>query len=161
MLGAASVYAGTVIFNLSTLGTAQGDYTARMSEADSVTPRSLPILGSPSLATPRMVDEPRNLTLEVYRALADPVRLELLALIAASGPICVCHLHERLPYSQSRVSKHLGTLRRAGLVTTRREGTWIYYSVAEEALAIGRDFIDQLEHSVRTPHEADYCPPAG
>ena len=76
------------------------------------------------------------------RALADPVRLELLALIAASGPICVCHLHERLPYSQSRVSKHLGTLRRAGLVTTRREGTWIYYSVAEEALAIGRDFID-------------------
>ena len=129
--------------------------------SEPATTRALPVLGSPNLAMPQVVDEPRNLTLEVYRALADPIRLELLALIAAGGPICVCHLHERLPYSQSRVSKHLGTLRRAGLVTTRREGTWIYYSVAEEALAVARDFIDQLEHSVRTVHEADYCPPTG
>jgi len=46
-------------------------------------------------------------------------------------------------------------------VTTRREGTWIYYSVAEEALGVAREFIDQLEHSARTPHEADFCPPPG
>jgi ArsR family transcriptional regulator, arsenate/arsenite/antimonite-responsive transcriptional repressor len=131
-----------------------------MAEAEPLVPRPLPVLGAPALAAPRVVDEPRNLTVEVYRALADPIRLELLALIAAGGPVCVCHLHERLPYSQSRISKHLGTLRRAGLVTTRREGTWIYYSIAEEALAVGREFIDQLEHSLRTPHEADYCPPA-
>jgi ArsR family transcriptional regulator, arsenate/arsenite/antimonite-responsive transcriptional repressor len=132
-----------------------------MSEAQPAVPRPLPVIGAQSLAAPRVVDEPRNLTLEVYRALADPIRLELLALIAAGGPICVCHLHERLPYSQSRISKHLGTLRRAGLVTTRREGTWIYYSVEEEALGVAREFIDQLEHSLRRPHEADYCPPAG
>jgi ArsR family transcriptional regulator, arsenate/arsenite/antimonite-responsive transcriptional repressor len=132
-----------------------------MSEAEPVIQRALPLVDASRLATPHVIDEPRNLTLEVYRALADPIRLELLALIAGTGPICVCHLHERLPYSQSRISKHLGTLRRAGLVTTRREGTWIYYSVAEAALAVARDFIDQLEHSVRMPHEADYCPPAG
>lgn len=132
-----------------------------MSEAQPVIPRPLPVVGAQSLATPRVVEEPRNLTLEVYRALADPIRLELLALIAARGPICVCHLHEGLPYSQSRVSKHLGTLRRAGLVNTRREGTWIYYSLEEEALAVAREFIDQLELSLRRPHEADYCPPAG
>ena len=89
------------------------------------------------------------------------MRLELLALIAARGPLCVCHLHDGCPYSQSRISKHLATLRRAGLVTTRREGTWIYYSVEEEALAVARDYIDQLERSLRTPHEADYCPPEG
>ena len=59
------------------------------------------------------------------------------------------------------MSKHLGTLRRAGLVTTRREGTWVYYSLEEEALAVARDYIDQLESSLRRPHEADYCPPAG
>jgi ArsR family transcriptional regulator, arsenate/arsenite/antimonite-responsive transcriptional repressor len=121
--------------------------------------RSLPIVGS--LATPRIVSEPRNVTVEMFRALADPVRLELLARIAARGPLCVCHLQDDLPYSQSRISKHLGTLRRAGLVTTRREGSWIYYSVDEEALGVAREFIDQLEHSLRTPHEADYCPPAG
>jgi ArsR family transcriptional regulator len=132
-----------------------------VSEAQPIVRRPLPVVGAQNLATPRVVDEPRNLTLEVYRALADPIRLELLALIAAGGPICVCHLHERLPYSQSRVSKHLGTLRRAGLVTTRREGTWVYYSLEEEALAVAREYIDQLESSLRRPHEADYCPPPG
>jgi ArsR family transcriptional regulator len=111
------------------------------------------------LAAPRVVAEPRNLTLDVFQALADPIRLELLAQIAARGPLCVCHLQDELPYSQSRISKHLGTLRRAGLVNTRREGTWVYYSVAEEALEIARDFIDQLERSLHTPHEADHCPP--
>src|SRR5918993_5649208 len=112
------------------------------------------------LAEPRIVAEPRNLTLDVFRALADPIRLELLAQIAARGPLCVCHLQADLAYSQSRISKHLGTLRRAGLVTTRREGTWVYYSVEEEALRIAREFIDQLERSLHTPHQADYCAPA-
>ena len=126
-----------------------------------VIPRPLPVIGARELAVPRVVAEPRNLTLEVFRALADPIRLELLAQIAARGPLCSCHLQEDLPYSQSRISKHLGTLRRAGLVTTRREGTWIYYSVDEEALEIAREFIDQLERSLHTPHEADYCPPLG
>jgi ArsR family transcriptional regulator, arsenate/arsenite/antimonite-responsive transcriptional repressor len=132
-----------------------------VSDAQPVVRRPLPVVGAENLATPRVVEEPRNLTLEVYRALADPIRLELLALIAAGGPICVCHLHERLPYSQSRVSKHLGTLRRAGLVTTRREGTWVYYSLEKDALAVAREYIDQLEDSLHRPHEADYCPPPG
>ena len=124
--------------------------------------RPLPTLtATRQLAAPRVVTELRNVTLEVFRALADPVRLELLAQIAARGPLCVCHLQEELDYSQSRISKHLATLRHAGLVTTRREGTWIYYSVEQEALEIARDFIDQLERSLRTPHEADYCPPPG
>lgn len=132
-----------------------------MPEPEPAIARPLPVLGSRALATPRIVSEPRNITVEMFRALADPVRLELLARIAARGPLCVCHLQDDLPYSQSRISKHLGTLRRAGLVTTRREGTWIYYSVEEEALAVAREFIDQLEHSLHTPHEADYCPPTG
>jgi ArsR family transcriptional regulator len=122
--------------------------------------RPLPLIEPRELAVPRVVTEPRNLTVDVFRALADPIRLELLAQIAARGPLCSCHLQEDLSYSQSRISKHLGTLRRAGLVTTRREGTWVYYSVEEEALEIAREFIDQLERSLHTPHEADYCPPA-
>lgn len=131
-----------------------------MPEPEPAITRPLPVLESRTLATPRIVSEPRNVTVEVFRALADPVRIELLARIAARGPLCVCHLQDDLPYSQSRISKHLGTLRRAGLVTTRREGTWIYYSVEEDALEIARDFIDQLGRSLHTPHEADYCPPA-
>lgn len=130
-----------------------------MSENEPVIPRPIPVFGTQQLATARVVAEPRNVTVDVFRALADPIRLELLALIAAGGPICVCHLHERLPYSQSRISKHLGTLRRTGLVTTRREGTWVYYSLCEGGLEVGREFIDQLETSMKTPHVADYCTP--
>ena len=110
-----------------------------------------------TLAEPRVVAEPRNLTAEAFRALADPVRLELLSRIAAYGPICVCRLEEQLPYSQSRISKHLGTLRRAGLVSSRREGTWAYYETSEEMLGVAREFLDQLGASIHTPHVADLC----
>lgn len=109
------------------------------------------------LAEPRVVAEPRNMTVEAFRALADPVRLELLARIAAHGPICVCHLEEQLPYSQSRISKHLGTLRRAGLVSARREGTWVYYETSRGMLEVAREFLDRLAASLSTPHEADLC----
>jgi DNA-binding transcriptional ArsR family regulator len=46
-------------------------------------------------------------------------------------------------------------LRRAGLVSTRREGNWIYYSLELDGLGVAREFIDQLEQSVHTPHSAD------
>ncbi len=110
------------------------------------------------LAQARVIAEPRNLTVEGFRALGDPVRLELLAHIAARGPICVCHLEEALPYRQPRISKHLAVLRRAGLVSSRRDGNWVYYSIDSEALETARDFIDQLESSMRAPHLADSCP---
>ncbi len=110
------------------------------------------------LARPRVIAEPRNVTVDVFGALADPVRIELLAHIAARGPICVCHLEEALPYRQPRISKHLAVLRRAGLVSSRRDGNWVYYSIDSEALETARDFIDQLESSMRSPHLADSCP---
>ncbi|MDP9262606.1 MAG: metalloregulator ArsR/SmtB family transcription factor [Actinomycetota bacterium] len=127
-------------------------------------PRSAQILHPLKVLQPRaplaeahVIAETRNLTVEVFRALADPVRLELVARVAAYGPICVCHLEEQLPYSQSRISKHLGTLRRAGLVSSRREGTWVYYETSDEMLAVAQDFLDQLRLSLRTLREVDEC----
>jgi len=64
------------------------------------------------------------------KALSDPVRLRVLALIA-DGEVCVCHLHESLGLPQPTVSRHLAYLRRAGLVSTRRDGLWIHYALAE------------------------------
>jgi ArsR family transcriptional regulator, arsenate/arsenite/antimonite-responsive transcriptional repressor len=113
------------------------------------------------LAQPRLITEARNVTLDVFRALADPVRLELLAHIAARGPLCVCHLEAVVPYSQSRISKHLGVLRRAGLVSSRRDRNWVYYSLDKDALDTARDFVDQLERSMTLPHAADYCEQPG
>ena len=114
-------------------------------------PRPLP------MAQPHVVAEPRNLTVDVFRALGDPIRLELLAHVATHGPVCVCHLEEALSYRQSRISKHLAILRRAGLVSSRREGSWAYYSASPEALAIARDFLDQVEQSLTHVRVADAC----
>ena len=82
----------------------------------------------------------------------------MLALIAAKGPIGVCHLHEALPYSQPRISKHLAILRRAGLASAERRGSWAYDSADPEALEAARDFLDQLQVSLRAPRLADACP---
>ena len=130
-----------------------------MAELKSVSvERPLPIVDQRRQpAAAQIVHEPRNLTADVFRALGDPIRLELLAHIAANGPICVCHLDEALPYKQPRISKHLGTLRRAGLVRTRREGTWVYYELNEEMLDVASEFVGQVRLSARVPHEADYC----
>jgi DNA-binding transcriptional ArsR family regulator len=115
------------------------------------------------LAQPRVVAAPRNLTLEALRAISHPVRMELVAHIAARGPLCVCHLDDDLHYSQPTISKHLGVLRRAGLVESRREGRWVYYAVNEDVLDAAREFLNDLRDSMHRPHVADHCdePEAG
>ena len=64
------------------------------------------------------------------KALADPTRLRILGLVAG-GEVCVCHLHEALGIPQPTASRHLAYLRRAGLVDGRRQGLWVYYSLAK------------------------------
>lgn len=63
-------------------------------------------------------------------AVAEPTRLRLLALIAP-GEVCVCDLVGALELPQPLVSRHLGVLRRAGLVRARREGLWMHYALAQ------------------------------
>ena len=68
----------------------------------------------------------------VLKALADGTRLRILGLLTA-GEVCVCHIHDSLKISQPKASRHLAYLRRAGLVTTRREGLWIHYKLAQSS----------------------------
>jgi len=65
----------------------------------------------------------------VFKALADETRLRILILLSIRE-LCVCEIEKILGLSQSRVSRHLAMLRYAGLVATRRDRTWIYYSLA-------------------------------
>ncbi len=67
-----------------------------------------------------------------YAALADPVRLKLLSLIAANGELCSCDLLEPLAKSQPTVSHHTKILAEAGLITGDKRGRWVYWSVASE-----------------------------
>lgn len=64
-----------------------------------------------------------------FPALADPTRLRCLLLLAAEGELCVCELTHALGESQPKISRHLATLREAGIVNDRREGLWIHYRV--------------------------------
>lgn len=80
-------------------------------------------------------------TAALFHALADPMRIEVLELLA-NGERCVCDLMDDLGVAQSRLSWHLKTLKAAGLVADRREGRWSYYTLehpaferAEKALA--------------------------
>lgn len=68
----------------------------------------------------------------VYAALADQTRLRILALLR-QGEVCVCHIHASLGVPQPTVSRHLAYLRRAGLVTARRDGVWMHYSLAPQS----------------------------
>jgi ArsR family transcriptional regulator len=87
----------------------------------------------------------------LFRALADPTRLRLLNLIA-NREICVCYFVEILRISQPKVSRHLAYLRKAGIVTARREGKWMHYRLVvpknKAALAILRE---TLKHFTENP----------
>jgi ArsR family transcriptional regulator len=65
----------------------------------------------------------------LFRALADGTRLRLLNLMA-DDEVCVCFLVEALKLSQPKISRHLAYLRRAGVVTARRNGKWMHYRAA-------------------------------
>ncbi|KWX23640.1 ArsR family transcriptional regulator [Mycolicibacterium wolinskyi] len=71
------------------------------------------------------------------KALADPVRLQLFSAVAshAGGEACVCDISVGLDVSQPTVSHHLKVLRDAGLLTSERRASWVYYAVVPEALA--------------------------
>lgn len=63
---------------------------------------------------------------EVLKALGQTTRLRILEVLAG-GERCVCDLQQAIGEEQSNVSKHLAILRRAGILTTRREGGRVMY----------------------------------
>lgn len=67
----------------------------------------------------------------LFRALSDETRVRIVALLS-HGELCVCHIESALDISQPNASRHLGVLRSAGVVVARREGSWIYYGLAEQ-----------------------------
>jgi ArsR family transcriptional regulator, arsenate/arsenite/antimonite-responsive transcriptional repressor len=89
-----------------------------------------------------------NDSVELLKALADPVRLRLLNLLV-EGEVCVCHLHAALDLPQSTVSRHLAYLRKRGLVVGRKEGLWVHYRLAKARGELHRHLINVLGSSLR------------
>lgn len=79
----------------------------------------------------------------MFKALSDPVRLRLFSKVAshAGGEACVCDISD-VGVSQPTVSHHLKKLREAGLLTSERRGTWVYYRVAPSVVAAMSAMLD-------------------
>ena len=84
----------------------------------------------------------------MFRAFSDPIRLRILALIQP-GELCVCDLTDVIKLPQPTISRHLAYLRRAGLVSTRQEGSWNYYTLAPPRAAFHTKLLECLESCFR------------
>lgn len=92
-----------------------------------------------SSVTETPLDEEEAIELAgVLAAMADPVRLRLLSLVAAQGEVCSCDLQEPLGRSQPTVSHHTRILAEAGLITGEKRGKWTWWSVEPDRLAAVR-----------------------
>lgn len=68
----------------------------------------------------------------LFKAISDETRLLATLLIFREGELCVCELMEAMGESQPKVSRHLAQLRTSGLLSDRRQGQWVYYSINRE-----------------------------
>jgi ArsR family transcriptional regulator len=118
---------------------------------------------------------------DTFKALSDETRLRIMVLLLGNQELCVCDFVGALGETQSKVSRHLRYLYRAGLVEDRREGLWMHYRISPElgpeqqtlvaalAEAVGEDqkqelrqaldrwFVEKLATAARGPRAAACC----
>jgi ArsR family transcriptional regulator, arsenate/arsenite/antimonite-responsive transcriptional repressor len=96
-----------------------------------------PVVCCPPLSSQPLTMEQAGQVAPLLKALADPVRLRLMSLIAshAGGEACVCDLSGTFDLSQPTISHHLKVLHDAGLLDREKRGVWVYYRARTQALA--------------------------
>ena len=104
--------------------------------APTLTPVETAACCSSLLREPLSSDEAERLV-PLLKALADPVRLRLVSIVASSegGEACVCDLNDAFDLSQPTISHHLKVLHEAGLLDRSKRGVWVYYAVRPDVLA--------------------------
>ena len=111
-------------------------------------PVSLPVVDDatcgPVIAAVPLAEEQAAALASVLSALADPVRLRLLSVLAAQGEVCSCHLQEPLGRSQPTISHHTRVLAEAGLIEGDKRGKWTWWRIIPGRLAIVRDALGAM-----------------
>lgn len=99
----------------------------------------------------------------LFPALAHDTRLRCLLLLLAQEELCVCELTHAIGAAQPHMSRHLGQLREAGLVTDRREGLWIHYRINPSLPGWVRRVLEDTAGGVSglVPYENDRAALAG
>jgi ArsR family transcriptional regulator len=88
-----------------------------------------------------------NTYAEKFKALGDETRLRILyLLIKADSDLCVCELTDALEIPQYNISKHLKTLRHAGLIAERKEGRWVYFGIVEDDDSFTKTLLHAINH---------------
>ena len=95
----------------------------------------------PSLLAAPLTEAAADDLAAVFAALADPVRLRLLSLVAEAGELCSCNLQEPLGKSQPTISHHTKILAEAGLIHGEKRGRWVWWQIVPERLDVIRDAI--------------------
>jgi ArsR family transcriptional regulator len=101
-----------------------------------LTPADSAACCSPLTSQPLSIDQAERVA-PLLKALADPVRLRLMSLVASheGGEACVCDLNDAFDLSQPTISHHMKVLHDAGLVDREKRGVWVFYRVRPQALA--------------------------
>jgi ArsR family transcriptional regulator len=99
----------------------------------------------------------RAQALRWFQALSDETRLQIVEMLA-SGECCVCDLQDSVGAYQSRLSFHLRKLKDAGVVSDRKDGRWVYYSLNPEVLDAMAEYLQVVQTA--TPSRGG-CDPAG
>ena len=91
---------------------------------------------SPLTSQPLTMEQAAQIA-PLLKALADPVRLRLLSLVASheDGEACICELNDAFDLSQPTISHHMKVLHDTGLVSRDKRGVWVYYQIRPQALA--------------------------
>jgi ArsR family transcriptional regulator len=98
-----------------------------------------------------------------FQAVAEETRLRIVQLLS-DGERCVCELQADLDAAQSRLSFHLRKLKEAGVVSDRRDGRWVYYSLVPESLEEMRSFLGEVKPRERwlpMVRQSDCCEQVG
>ena len=98
-------------------------------------PESVIYACCPSVLEAPLTEEQAGEVARMFAALADPVRLRLLSLVAAADEVCSCDLQAPLGKSQPTISHHTKALAEAGLIIGERRGKWVWWQIVPERLA--------------------------
>lgn len=106
-------------------------------------------------------------TQSLFDVLSDEIRRRILCLLLKEGELCVCELFQALDLPQPKVSRHLGVMRDAGVLSVRREGTWVYYRLdaqlplwaykVVESMAQGAVFAEDAQRLEAMPNRPVRC----
>lgn len=91
----------------------------------------------------------KNLAM-IFKTLSDESRLRIYNILLASGELCVCDIEETLRFTQTKVSRHLAYLKRAGMVKDRKQGLWMLYSIAEPGNAELKQLLQAIAEGLKS-----------